>query len=127
MPYVLLTAAYNSLFILAYMALEISFSPPGNPKKTSTHNKHDSMDSIDYTYSTHATSSKIDRDLLGSLHNRKRSASLVAIDAGISQSGVSEEAQFGEAHLVRQPRPQPLQVPVLLEAINLNGMVLFLI
>lgn len=124
MPYVLFTAAYNSLFILAYMTLEIAFSPP-SPR---THGKRDSTDSID---SSHGTSSSIDHVLSAKLHDRKPSASLVAIDAGIPQSTVSEEeeAHFGGGRhvLEREPLARPLQVPLLLEAINLNGMVLFLV
>ncbi|KAG8992302.1 Glucosaminyl phosphatidylinositol (GlcN-PI) nositol acylation protein [Tulasnella sp. JGI-2019a] len=122
MPYVFLTAAYNSLFILAYMALEIGFSPASTSEKS--HGKHDSMDSVYFSGSTYGTEP---RDVGQSLDEWKSTASVVEKDAGLPRSIVLDEAEYGARPLPTPPREPPLQAPMLLEAINLNGLALFLI
>ncbi|KAG8950160.1 Glucosaminyl phosphatidylinositol (GlcN-PI) nositol acylation protein [Tulasnella sp. 424] len=115
LSYVLLTTAYNSLFLLCYMALELMFSPSPEPEPRSQaarkYQEHHRSDDVPAERPSNFPSSFV-----------RRSSSIRT-----PEPEPETDNESGEYLQPKKPTQPPLQSPALFEAINRNGLPVFLL
>ncbi|KAG9040676.1 Glucosaminyl phosphatidylinositol (GlcN-PI) nositol acylation protein [Tulasnella sp. UAMH 9824] len=114
LSYVLLTTAYNSLFLLCYMALELMFSPSTEPEPRSQAARK---------YQEHPRSD----DVTGRPANFPSAFVRRSSSIKTDEPEPEPDNESGDFIQPKKPTQPPLQSPALFEAINKNGLAVFLL
>ncbi|KAG9016056.1 Glucosaminyl phosphatidylinositol (GlcN-PI) nositol acylation protein [Tulasnella sp. 427] len=113
LSYVLLTTAYNSLFLLCYIALELMFSPPTEAEPRSQAGRK---------YQEQSRSEVPDRPSNFPSSFVRRSSSIKT-----PEPEPEPDNESGDFIQPKKPTQPPLQSPAVFEAINKNGLPVFLL